>query len=177
MSELALTRIYQGWAASIQGEHERSIALIRSGLADWNNPMAVGSSILAEACLRAGRYQEAMDAVAACRAHAARSEDHSADSEVERVAGEALILMDAENTTEAEQCLRHAAAVAAEQGAKSWELRAATSLGRLLRDTGRRDEARATLAEIYGWFTEGFGTADLKEAKALLDQLEGRAAP
>ena len=83
-----------------------------------------------------------MDAVAACRAHAARSEDHSADSEVERVAGEALILMDAENATEAEQCFRRAIAIAAEQGAKSFELRATTSLARLLRDTGRHDEAR-----------------------------------
>jgi predicted ATPase len=56
-------------------------------------------------------------------------------------------------------------------GAKAWELRAATSLARLLRDTGRPDEARTMLAEIYNWFTEGFDTADLKEAKALLDEL------
>ena len=56
-------------------------------------------------------------------------------------------------------------------GAKAWELRAATSLVRLLRDTGRRDEARPLLADIYNWFTEGFDTADLKEAKALLEEL------
>jgi predicted ATPase len=175
VSELALTRIYKGWAASTQREHERAIALIRSGIADWKNPLglAVDSSILAEACLRAGRYQEAMDAVAAGREHAARTEDRGANSEVERVAGEALILMEAENTTAAEQCLRHAIAIASEQGAKSSELRAATSLARLLRDTGRRDEARALLAEIYNWFTEGFDTADLKNAKALLGELGG----
>jgi hypothetical protein len=58
------------------------------------------------------------------------------------------------------------------QGAKSWELRATTSLARLLRDTGRRDEERVMLAELYGWFTEGFNTVDLKQAKALLDQLQ-----
>jgi predicted ATPase len=112
-----------------------------------------------------------MDAVAAARVHAARTGEHHGESEVERVAGETLLLMDAENTTEAEQCFRHAIAIAAEQGAKSFELRAATSLARLLRDTGRRDEARAMLAEIYNWFTEGVDTADLKDAKALLDEL------
>jgi predicted ATPase len=61
--------------------------------------------------------------------------------------------------------------MARSRSAKSWELRATTSLARLLRDTGRRDEARAMLAEIYNWFTEGFDTADLKDAKALLDEL------
>ena len=127
--------------------------------------------------MRAGRYQEAMDAVAAGREHAARTGEHHAESEVERVAGEALLLMDKENTTEAEQCLRHAIAIAAEQGAKLFELRATMSLARLLRNIGRRDEARAMLAEIYNWFTEGFDTADLKDAKALLNELEGRAAP
>jgi predicted ATPase len=87
------------------------------------------------------------------------------------VAGEALILMDAGNTVEAEKCFRHAIAIAAEQGAKSFELRATVSLARLLRDTRRRDEARQMLAEIYNWFTEGFDTADLKDAKALLDEV------
>jgi predicted ATPase len=72
---------------------------------------------------------------------------------------------------QAEQCLRHAIAIAAEQAAKSWELRAATSLARSLHDTGRSDEARAMLAEIYHWFTEGFDTADLKDARALLEEL------
>jgi class 3 adenylate cyclase/tetratricopeptide (TPR) repeat protein len=172
-SLLALNRIGQGWIASTQGEHERAIRLIRNGIADWKIPIAfaAGSSVLAEACLRAGRYEEALDAVAAGREHAARTGEHNTDAEFERVAGEALMLMDAENTTEAEQCLRHAIAIAAEQGAKSFELRAATSLARLLRDTGRRDEARAMLAEIYNWFSEGFDTADLKAAKALLGEL------
>jgi predicted ATPase len=172
-SWLAMNRIYQGWVASTHGEHERAIALIRRGITDWKNPLAFTafSLILAEACLRACRYQEALGAVAAGREHAARTGEHHAGSEIERVAGEALILMDAKNSTQAEQCLRHAIAIAAEQGAKSFELRAATSLARLLRDRGRRDEARAMLAEIYNWFTEGFDTADLKAAKALLGEL------
>jgi predicted ATPase len=69
--------------------------------------------------------------------------------------------------------LERAISISREQSAKSLELRATTSLARLLRDTGRRDEARGMLAEIYNWFTEGFDTADLKKARALLDELSG----
>jgi predicted ATPase len=70
-----------------------------------------------------------------------------------------------------EYCFRAAIDIARAQSAKSWELRATTSLARLLATQGHRDEARTMLAEIYGWFTEGFDTADLKDAKALLDEL------
>jgi predicted ATPase len=73
----------------------------------------------------------------------------------------------------AEADFRESVALAQKMGAKAWELRASMSLARLLRDTNRRDEARAMLAEIYGWFTEGFDTADLKDAKAQLDELNG----
>ena len=72
---------------------------------------------------------------------------------------------------EAEECFERALAVARAQQAKSWELRAATSLARLWRDQGKRDALRDLLAPVYGWFTEGFDTPDLKEAKALLDAL------
>jgi predicted ATPase len=75
------------------------------------------------------------------------------------------------NVAEAASCFEHALTVARKQGAKSLELRAITSLARLLRDTNRHGEAHAMLAEIYGWFTEGFDTSDLKDAKVLLDQL------
>ena len=74
-------------------------------------------------------------------------------------------------TEPAEADFREAIALAQKMGAKAWELRATMSLARLLAKQGRRDEARTMLAEIYGWFTEGFDTADLKEAKALLDEL------
>jgi predicted ATPase len=171
-SMVALTRIYQGWIASMQGKHERAIAMIGSGLASPIRIMTTfTSSILAEACVRAGRYQEAMDAVVVGREHTQKTHEHFAESEIERIAGDTLILMGAENTSKAEQCMRRAIAIAAEQGGKSWELRATMSLTRLLRDTNRRDEARAMLADIYNWFTEGFDTADLKDAKVLLDQL------
>ena len=85
--------------------------------------------------------------------------------------GELLRARDAENALEAEHSFRAAIRIAQRQRAKSLELCATTSLARLLRDTGRRDEARSMLAEIYGWFTEGFDTADLKDAKALLEEL------
>ena len=77
----------------------------------------------------------------------------------------------APNTTKAEAYFERALAVARSQQAKSWELRAATSMARLWRDQGKRDAARDLLAPVYGWFTEGFDTRDLKEAKALLDAL------
>jgi predicted ATPase len=78
---------------------------------------------------------------------------------------------DHSNATEAQNCFQRAIEIARKQSGKSWELRAATSLARLLDKQGHRDEARAMLADIYGWFTEGFDTADLKDAKALLDEL------
>jgi predicted ATPase len=77
------------------------------------------------------------------------------------------------STSEAESAFRRAIEIAQQQSAKSWELRATMSLARLLAKQGRRDEARAMLAEIYNWFTEGFDTADLRDARTLLDELAG----
>jgi predicted ATPase len=82
-----------------------------------------------------------------------------------------LLMRDCPAVAEAAKCFREALEVARAQEAKWWELRSSVSLARLLRDTNRRDEARTMLVEIYNWFTEGFDTADLKEAKALLDEL------
>ena len=76
-----------------------------------------------------------------------------------------------QDVTKGEACIERALAVARAQQTKSWKLRASTSLARLWRDQGKRTEARDLLAPIYGWFTEGFDTPDLKEAKALLDEL------
>ena len=90
------------------------------------------------------------------------------------VKGELLLAQNPSDGAEAEQCFRTAIEIARRQSARSAELRATTSLARLLAKQGRRDEARTMLAEIYGWFTEGFDTADLKDAKALLDELEAR---
>src|SRR5262249_20683306 len=94
-----------------------------------------------------------------------------AKAEMLRLKGEDLLLQDAEACSQAEAFFRAALQVAREQEAKWWELRTAVSLARLLRDTKRLDEARAVLGAIYNWFTEGFDLPDLKDAKALLDEL------
>jgi predicted ATPase len=93
------------------------------------------------------------------------------EAEVHRVAGEIALLSQEPDTAKAEAYLERALAVARKQQTKSWELRAAMSMARLWRDQGKRDEARDLLAPVYGWFTEGFDTLDLKEAKSLLDEL------
>ena len=104
-------------------------------------------------------------------AHIERSGEKFWQAEMLRLKGEVLLVHDAEAIADAEACLRAALEVARAQEAKWWELRSSVSLARLLRDTDRRDEARTMLSEIYNWFTEGFDTADLKDAKALLDEL------
>jgi predicted ATPase len=93
------------------------------------------------------------------------------EAELLRLKGEWLVARRPVQSHKAEACLQQALAVAREQEAKLFELRASTSLARLWRDQGKRDEARDLLAPVYGWFTEGFDTGDLKEAKALLDEL------
>jgi predicted ATPase len=92
-------------------------------------------------------------------------------AEILRVKGEVLLMRDSSATDDAEACFRSALHRARIQEAKWWELRSSVSLARLLHDTNRRDEARVVLGEIYNWFTEGFDLPDLKEAKALLDEL------
>jgi adenylate cyclase len=171
-SPLAMSRIDEGWVASLQGEYQLGLPLIENGLATWVPQMAAWHQVLlAEACMRAGHYQRALDALATHRAKTARTGEHFGQSEAERLEGEVLLLKSAKNTAAAEQHMRCAVAVAVGQGAKSFELRATKTLARLLRDAGRRDEARTMLADTYNWFTEGFETLDLKEAKVLLDEL------
>jgi predicted ATPase len=99
------------------------------------------------------------------------------EAELHRVRGELLLSLAEPDVHEAEVCFQHAIAVAREQNAKMWELRVATSLARLWRDQGERTEAHRLLAPIYAWFTEGFDTRDLKDAKALLDVLASHASP
>ena len=93
------------------------------------------------------------------------------EAEVYRMAGEIALLSPKPDAAKAEAYFEHALAVARQQQAKSWELRAAMSLARLWRDQGKVQQARELLAPVYGWFTEGFDTRDLKEAKALLNEL------
>jgi predicted ATPase len=100
-----------------------------------------------------------------------RSKEKFGEAEVHRIAGEIALKSPEPDPERAERCFDRALAVARKQQAKSWELCAAMSMARLWRGQGKRDEARALLAPVYGWFTEGFDTLDLMEAKALLDQL------
>ena len=90
-----------------------------------------------------------------------------------RVRGELLLKQNDTNASEAQICFERAIEIARRQAAKSWELRATTSLARLLAKKSRREEARTMLIDIYHWFTEGFDTADLKDAKALIEELSG----
>ena len=101
----------------------------------------------------------------------ARQQQAWCEAEVHRIAGEIALKSPAPDTEKAQKYFERALAVARQQQAKSWELRAATSMARLWRDQGKRDEARDLLAPVYSWFTEGFDTLDLKEAKKLLDEL------
>ncbi len=164
----------RGWVLVKQGESE-GIAMIRDALARLAaNRFAAFRSLfgamLAEACASVGQIDQALSAVDEVLPFA-QTEERYYEAELNRLRGEYLLMRDASNAAEAEQSFRAAIEIARAQQARSWELRATTSLARVLRDSNRRDEARTMLAEIYGWFTEGFDTADLKDAKALLDEL------
>jgi predicted ATPase len=166
----------RGWAIAKQGRNEDGIALIQEGLtasrairAELVRPYFL--CLLAEACRETGRLDDGLSVLTEALAAADEHENRSYEAEMHRLKGELLLRQDQSNAPEAQRCFERAIEIARNQSAKSWELRATISLARLLRDTGRRDKARTMLADIYGWFTEGFDTADLKDAKALLDQL------
>jgi predicted ATPase len=128
--------------------------------------------MLAEVYIHVGRAEEAAVIVDEQLGRTERSGvPLQGAAELYRLKGEAILGRDRSAIAEAEKCFRKAIEIAKGQSAKWWELRATVSLTRLLRDTNRRDEARAMLADIYNWFTEGFDTADLKDAKALLEEL------
>jgi class 3 adenylate cyclase/predicted ATPase len=127
--------------------------------------------VLADTYLAAARPREGLAVIDEELRYAQTSGQAFNLAELFRLKGELLVLADASGGDEAEDFLRQALAIARRQEARSWELRAATSLARLLRKRGKADEARRVLAAVYGWFTEGLDTADLKDAKALLDEL------
>jgi predicted ATPase len=172
----ALGRILQGWADARKGEATTGIARIRDGMAAAE---ATGArlftplflALLAEALALAGKIEEGLAALDDALARAAVSGARGWDAEIHRLCGELTGRLPYPDPAKAEDSLHTALAIAREQGTRGYELRAATSLGRLWGEQGRRAEARDLLAPIYGWFTEGFDTADLKEAKALLEEL------
>ena len=127
--------------------------------------------LLARACEIAGQVEEAVTQLDEALKIVERTGERFFAAELNRHKGQLLLRQG--HAEAAEELYRKALSIAADQEAKLWEMRAAGSLARLWRDQGRRAEARDLLASVYGWFTEGFGTPDLKEAKALLDELEG----
>jgi predicted ATPase len=166
----------RGWALAELGQREEGIAEMRQGLAAASAIRTVGHrpyylALLAEACGKAGRADEGLRFVDEALALAEESEQLFWAAELHRLRGELLLSPCLDEPTEAETCFRRAFDIARDQGANSWELRAATSLARLWAAQGKRQKAHDLLAPIYGWFTEGFDTADLKEAKSLLDEL------
>jgi predicted ATPase len=158
------------------GEATTGIARIRDGLAKFeatgtrsHTPLYL--TLLAEALALAGEIEEALATLDDALAKAAVSGERGWDAEIHRLRGELTGRLPHSDPAKAEDSFRTALAIAHEQGTRGYELRAATSLARLWREQGRRGEARDLLAPLYGWFTEGFDTADLKKAKALLDEL------
>ena len=132
------------------------------------------TSQLLEGLLKARRIDEGLKIVSAAEAFAQATGAKFFEPDYYRLEGDLLLMKGAEQAASAEGCFRKAIEIAGEHGAKWFELRASLSLARLLNAQGKRDEARTMLAEIYGWFTEGFDTADLKDAKGLLDELNDK---
>src|SRR4029077_16895021 len=130
--------------------------------------------VLAGTRTQTGHPNEALPLLTEALALIERTQERWFEPERHRLKAEALWASAQSNATEAEASLRRAVAVAQRQDVKFWELRAATSLARLWGRQGKRSEARDLLAPVYGWFTEGFDTLDLKEAKGLLDELVAR---
>jgi tetratricopeptide (TPR) repeat protein len=171
----ALLTIQLGHALAQSGHQAKAIVHMEEGIeaaraAGSNNQRATVGA-LAEAYGKTGRAAEGLRLIAEAMRTVGDNAEHPHEPELHRIKGELLIMLHPSNSGEAEHCFRYAIERAQRHAAKSWELRATVSLARLLATQGRRDEARSILADIYNWFTEGFDTADLKDAKALLDEL------
>jgi class 3 adenylate cyclase/predicted ATPase len=166
--------VYRGWARVKKGDVAEGILLLRSGSNAYH---ATGAEafmphhidLLARACEIAGQIEEAVSLLDDALQIVERTGERWFAAELNRHKGQLLLRQG--QSEAAEELYRKALSIAEEQEAKLWELRATTSLARLRRDQGRHAEARDLLAPVYGWFTEGFDTPDLREAKTLLDEL------
>ncbi len=182
---LARGTVLRGWALAEQGQVAEGIAQMRQGLAAFR-PLGVELmrpvylTVLAEACGKAGQIEEGLNMLVEALDTVNKNGERWYEAELYRIKGELLLTQEGkrkkakgkrEENSEAEVCFQKAIEVARSQSAKSLELRAVRSLSRLWQKQGKKDEARRMLAEIYGWFTKGFDTADLKKAKALLEEL------
>src|SRR5262249_46492705 len=173
---LARGTILRGWVLAAQGQAEEGIAQMRQGLtahratgAEHARPYYL--ALLAEAYGKGGQAEEGLTVLDEALAMVNKTRERFYEPELHRLKGELLLALSAENQAMAEGYFQQAIDIARHQSAKSLELRAVTSLSRLLKTQGKTEAARQLLAEMYGWFTEGFDTADLQEAKALLETL------
>jgi predicted ATPase len=172
----ALGTIFHGWALAMQGQGEEGLAQVRQGIAAWR---ATGAAALvpyyytleADVAAHLDHTADGLQALAEAHTLVEQHDERWWEAEIHRLRGVLLLRQTGTPQAEAEACFQRALDVARRQQAKSLELRAAMSLARLWQQQGKRAEARELLAPVYGWFTEGFDTADLKEAQALLDAL------
>src|SRR5262245_10840799 len=173
---VAQGRILQGWALAMQGDAATGVAQIAQG---WEAVQQFGQqlyrpyqlALLAEAYGQAGQPAAGLTCLAEAVTRVAATEERWWEAEVSRLQGELLLRLPRPEILQATACLHQALDVARRQQAKALELRAALSLSRLWQQQGQRAEAHACLAPLYGWFTEGFDTADLQDAKAVLEEL------
>ena len=168
--------LWQGCLSALTGNASEAIEVLLSGIAEYRATKATiyipfALSHLARAYSEMGRHQEARDAINTAIVLMEETQERWCEAELNRIAAEITLLPASPDVTKAKAYLERAISVARQQEAKSWELRAAMSLARLWRDQGQPQQARDLLAPVYGWFTEGFDTRDLKEARALLEEL------
>jgi predicted ATPase len=168
--------ILHGWGLAMQGQGDAGIVLMRQGLmrsqsAGTKLGQAPVLAQLAEAYWRTGQTEAGLQALTESLAVMETTSEHWWAAETYRLKGELLLQQNIPDTLAVETCLQQARAVACRQNAKSWELRAATSLARMWQRQGKHDEARTLLAPVYNWFTEGFDTPDVLAAKGLLEVL------
>ena len=172
---LAFGKVLDSWAQAEQVDDVGLVAQLRRVIGEYRdkNELYVPYFVvlLAATQLRYAESAEGLDTVVGALAMNEKTGSRLTDPELYRLKGELLLASDPSVEPDAEVAFRNAIDTARRQSTKSWELRAATSFARLLRHQGKRNEARRTIAEVYEWFTEGFDTLDLKEAKALLDEL------
>ena len=171
----AVALVYLGWAIGQTKDVAKGVQCLEEGLAAFDqlglrSNLCLAICLLAETYFTGGRYESAMEQVNRAITTSSQIGDRWCLPLIHMTHGR-LLQQAYPNTDAAEASLQKALEVAEQQCAKGWELRAATSLARLWRDQGKRDEARDLLAPVYSWFTEGFDTRDLREAKALLDEL------
>jgi predicted ATPase len=166
----------QGALRLLRGKASDTVRLLTTGLKAYQSTGATVFvpwylTYLATAYGRLGQYDNAQRMISEAIEAIDRTNERWCEAEVLRVAGEVALLGPEQDSADAQKHFERAFAVAGQQQAKSWELRVSISLARLWRDQGKVQQARGLLAPVYGWFTEGFDTRDLKEAKALLEEL------